>query len=228
MRKQDRVPPTCALQRECSNFGLPCPCKGDGEYWEENREPKSKDKLLNWFLAFLVVLVIGLALFDVAAAKGDNPPVLTQDPAYAPLAETASVFSMQPVIVTCSVRGVNPILDYQAWGYVYLNIPEIHMGVYLCDAAAHITDSTYGLSRRAIAALVLIHESYHLRRQWSDRRSEAKVECKAIRHFRVGAQLLGASPTLATQLRSYALAFHWKLASDYPDYNFGACKVPRP
>ena len=175
----------------------------------------------------LAALCAALILAVPAAALADDG-VLTQAPEYAPLAAVASVFSMQPVIVTCSQHGDDHILDYDAWGYVYLVIPEVHMGVYLCDAALHVTDDTYGLSRRAIAVLVLTHEAYHLRTVWGSRGDEARTECKAIRHFRYAAQMLGASPELATQLRVYALSFHWRLAAKYPEYNLQNCKVPKP
>lgn len=176
-----------------------------------------------------VMALLCVLAYAPAATAGDDPlGPLTQAAEYAPLAAVASVFSMQPVVVTCPPRGDDWILDYEAWGYVYLVVPEIHIGKYLCDAALHITDPSYGLARRAIAALVLVHEAFHLRKQWGSRGDEALTECKAIRHFRVGAQLLGASPELATQLRSYALAFHWRLAARHQDYYVPGCVVPKP
>lgn len=174
-------------------------------------------------IAALVILfaVVTISLF-VQEATG------AQTPEYQRLADVSSIFAMQPTTITCSKPGEDKILDTQAWGYVYLAIPEVHMGVYLCDAAMHIADDSWGLSRRAIGALVLIHESYHLRRPWSVRGDEGKVECAAIRHFRVGAMMLGATAEQATQLRAYALAFHWHLAAKFPAYGFKDCKVPRP
>lgn len=144
------------------------------------------------------------------------------------LADTASIFAMEPVKVTCAEHGEDSILDYEAWGYVYLGIPEIHMGVYLCHAAENVTSNRYGLSRRAFAVMVLVHESYHTRSVWDHRGDEGRVQCKAIRHFRVGAQMLGASPELATTLRAYALAWHWRLAARHPEYAYKGCKVPKP
>ncbi len=169
------------------------------------------------WLAALVLLAV-LAYAPAANAAYESPK----------LARTASVFAMEPVTVTCSEKGEDWILDTQAWGYVYLAVPEVHMSRYLCEAAENVTSDAYGLSLRAIAVLVLTHESYHLRKQWSARADEAKVECAAVRHFRVAAQMLGASPELATQLRAYALAFHWRLAARHPEYNLKNCVVPRP
>jgi hypothetical protein len=155
------------------------------------------------------------------------PPALAQYES-PKLAAVASVFAMEPVKVTCSEHGEDSILDFEAWGYVYLAVPEVHMSTYLCHAAENVTSDAYGLSLRAIAVLVLTHESYHLRTVWGGRGDEALVECKAIRHFRYSAQMLGASPELATQLRVYALAFHWRLAARHPAYNLAGCTVPRP
>ena len=60
-------------------------------------------------------------------------------------------------------------------------------------------------------------------RLWPWRRNEAEVECHAIRHFKVGARLLGASPELANELLPYALAAHARMGRLYRDDN---CKVP--
>jgi hypothetical protein len=166
-------------------------------------------------LAIALVVLAGLVCAQASAYNDDK------------LAQTASVFAMQPVKVQCDTIQEDPEL-WIAWGYVYLFEPVIHTSQYLCEAAANVTDPSYGLSRRALGVLTVTHESYHLRKQWSNRGDEARVECKAIRHFRVAAQLLGASPELATELRAYALAWHWKTAARFPKYNLEDCKVPRP
>jgi hypothetical protein len=147
------------------------------------------------------------------------------EPKYAELERVASIFAMQPVTLECSTPAEDYNL-YDAWGYVYLIFPVIHMGDYLCDAAAEI--GQHGAGVTALAILVLTHEALHLRKQWSARGDEAKVECKAIRHFRVAAQMLGYTAEQATNLRAYALAFHWKLAARIPEYHLSGCQVPRP
>jgi hypothetical protein len=73
--------------------------------------------------------------------------------------------------------------------------------------------------------LVLVHEAYHLRR-WKWHRSEAKVECQAIRYFTTGAELLGASPQLANDLLPYALAAHARMVELFPNYRGRDCKLP--
>jgi len=138
----------------------------------------------------------------------------------------ASTFAQHEVKVVCDPQDE---MFKSAWGYVYLTDPlTLNEAPYLCAALENVNDGLYGLSRRALAILVLIHESYHQRLPWGDRGDEAKVECKAIRHFRYGAQFLGASPEFATALRAYALVWHWRLAAKYPEYNLEGCKVPNP
>jgi hypothetical protein len=95
----------------------------------------------------------------------------------------------------------------------------------LCAGVLGVSDVLLPLWQRATGVLVLVHEAYHLRR-WRWRRNEAKVECQAIRHFRVGAQLLGASPGLANELLPYALAAHGRMVSLFPEYRDPGCKLP--
>ena len=143
------------------------------------------------------------------------------------LAPVASVFAMGPVSVMCSTPAEGASL-YFAWGYVYLFSTEINMTAYLCAAAERVADPFVGMSVRALAVMVLVHEAFHLRKSWSARGDEAKVQCKAIRHFRYAAMMLGASPELATQLRAYALVHHWRIAALIPEYHLEKCRVPRP
>lgn len=143
------------------------------------------------------------------------------------LAPVASVFAQQPVTVLCSTPKEDPSF-YFSWGYVYLFSNVVNMVEYLCEAAERVTDPLVGMSRRALAVMVLTHEAYHLRKTWSARGDEAKTQCKAIRHFRYAAMMLGASPELATQLRAFALAHHWRLAARIPQYHLQNCVVPRP
>jgi hypothetical protein len=95
----------------------------------------------------------------------------------------------------------------------------------LCAGAAAVNDPTLPLWQRATGALVLVHEAYHLRR-WGGRWDEARVECRAIRHFRVGAELLGASPDVANELLPYALAAHQRMVTLFPNYRAPNCRLP--
>jgi hypothetical protein len=95
----------------------------------------------------------------------------------------------------------------------------------LCAGALAVADPGVPVWQRAMGVLVLVHEAYHLRR-WAWRRNEARVECQAIRHFRVGARLLGASPELANELLPVALAAHARMVKLFPEYNDPTCKLP--
>ncbi|HEX9295623.1 MAG TPA: hypothetical protein VF881_07305 [Polyangiaceae bacterium] len=72
---------------------------------------------------------------------------------------------------------------------------------------------------------MLLHEAYHVR-HWKWRRNEGKVECQAIRHFTIGAQLLGASPALANELLPFALAAHARMVTLFPEYRDRTCMLP--
>ena len=90
---------------------------------------------------------------------------------------------------------------------------------------ARSLDPGLPLWQRAVGTLVLVHEAYHLR-HWASWRSEAKVECQAIRHFTVGAQLLGASPELTNELLPFALAAHQRMVTLFREYRDPGCKLP--
>ena len=94
----------------------------------------------------------------------------------------------------------------------------------LCAGALAVSDPGVPLWQRALGTLVLVHEAYHLRR-WRSRRSEAKVECAAIRHFTVGAELLGASHELANELLPFALAGHQRVITLFREYRDPGCKL---
>jgi len=71
--------------------------------------------------------------------------------------------------------------------------------------------------------LTLVHESYHVR-HWRWRLNEARVECQAIRHFRVGVRVLGGSQELADRLLPLGLSWHDQIAQD-PTYRLAPCKL---
>jgi hypothetical protein len=55
--------------------------------------------------------------------------------------------------------------------------------------------------------------------------NEAHVECQAIRHFRVGVQVLGGSQQLADRLFPLALAWHDVITKN-PSYYLASCELP--
>lgn len=174
----------------------------------------------------LLVLLLALALPTTAGAATTWEP--------APEAtRVANVFAMRTdVEVRCysETEPLSPDL-YGAWGYtlpsispfVFLNGPTICAGI---NAIAS-DDPAVPDWKKALGALVLAHESYHLRRWkwWGD---EGKVECQAIRHWRASVRMLGASTAEADRLFPWALQAHWHLAAAAPQYNWEFCQVPGP
>jgi hypothetical protein len=94
----------------------------------------------------------------------------------------------------------------------------------LCPILDNLAYSSADDSTRALAVLTLVHESYHVRR-WAWRLDEARVECQAIRHFRVGVRVLGGSQQLADQLFPLALHWHTEITRN-PAYHLASCNVP--
>lgn len=134
----------------------------------------------------------------------------------------ASIFAMRPVTIACATPETDANLT-DAWGYTYLTWDFAVMRQELCDALEHPTE----LWSEAVAVAVLVHESYHMR-LWPLRANEAVVECRAIRHFKVGARLLGIPPDRVALLLPWALMEHWRLAALVPEYFQVDCKVPNP
>jgi hypothetical protein len=179
-----------------------------------------------WFrLLALAGLVIIAVLLPAGPAVAYDRPALLED--------VASHFALRPAEVRCPSTPEwvsDPIWDndphpQRAWGYTDMLRDFIVIQPLLCAGAAAITDTNVPAWQRATGALVLVHESFHLRR-WKWRRSEAKVECRAIRHFEEGAELLGASAQLANDLLPYALAAHERMVRLYPAYRAPRCKLP--
>ncbi len=174
------------------------------------------------FVCALVALVFVPAA--VAASKW------TPDPAATPVAQVFAERSDVEVQCYDPEEESSPA-GYGAWGYtmplvspvVYLDGPTICAGI---DAIA-TDDPAVPDWEKALGALVLVHESYHLRhwRWWHD---EAKVECRAIRHWRYAVRMLGGTTAVADRLFPWALVAHWHLSAFAPQYYQVACEVPDP
>jgi hypothetical protein len=167
---------------------------------------------------FVVLLAVASACLLPAAAAAEYED--------AKLGEVASVFAMQPVTVTCASADEDWTFAF-AWGYVQPGVPVVHLDSYLCDAIVDVNSKRFGAKRKALAVMVLVHESYHLRESWGGAGSESETQCAAIRHVRVGAQFLGASYSFAMRLRDLAVGWHDQLGADHPEYGLAGCKVPR-
>lgn len=177
--------------------------------------------------ALLLALLVALILAVPASADPQEPrlPAGTESPEL--LAKVASTFAMRPVFIRCETRPAwnsNPNAQ-GSWGYTFLFGDAAYLAPLACEGALHEADLTWPAWTRALGALVLTHESYHMR-HWPWRAYEARVECQAIRHFRVAVQLLGGSAEEATNLLPYALSIHWRVAAKVPVYNLTSCRVP--
>lgn len=172
--------------------------------------------------ASLLVIVVALLAAPPAAAYERSTE----------LEQVASVFALRDAEVRCpsTVEWVaDPIWggpsEARAWAYTDMIHEHIVIHPALCAGAAAVNDPTLPLWQRATGALVLVHEAYHLRR-WGGRWDEAQVECRAIRHFRVAAELLGASAEVANELLPYALAAHQRMVTLFPNYRAPTCRLP--
>jgi hypothetical protein len=182
--------------------------------------PARTPKGLARMTALAVALVCVLASAPAAAAY-ERPPELER---------VASIFAMRSAEVRCPssaewtsdpIWGGGP----RAWGYTNMPYEYVELHPALCAGALAVADATRPPWQRATGVLVLVHEAYHLR-QWRWRFNEAKVECQAIRHFTVGARLLGASPPQANDLLPYALAVHARMGRLFPEYLEPGCTLP--
>lgn len=187
-------------------------------------DPRPPPSGLRKLLALAVVALLAAAAPAAAHAYVRN----------AQLERVASIFAMRPVEVRCP--------DSAEWGDFALielgeSDPQLVFGAThlredwmmlrtdMCDAAALPGDEAVEPSVRALAVLTIVHEAYHVRR-WSARRHEGQVQCQAIRHFRVGAQLLGASRAEADLLFPHALLWHRLIAGPETEYYWPRCVLP--
>jgi hypothetical protein len=174
--------------------------------------------------ASAAVLLTALALAAPTAAY-DRPPLLER---------VAAAFALRPAEVRCPsmtewindpIWGRSWLTPQRTWGYTDMVSEYVVLQPDLCAGAAAITNPEVPAWERAVGALTLVHEAYHLR-LWTYRRNEGKVECRAIQSFTQAAQLLGASPDLANDLLPYALAAHARMTKLIPEYRARKCKLP--
>jgi hypothetical protein len=143
----------------------------------------------------------------------------------------ASWMANQAVTVRCLGPGEKDSpASVGAWAYVFLWQPVIYADDEVCEGALAIVhhDTSVAWWQQALGALVLTHESFHLRLNMGNRGNEAATECRAIRHVRYMLERLGASPKLVAKLLPWALALHWRLAATVPAYYAPHCNVPNP
>lgn len=161
---------------------------------------------MRWRL-FVLALVAVLATPTAAPARTTNPV----------LNEVTAFFAVRTdVSVRCYGPDEKGSPEYfGAWGYVKTPLARAsksHLDDTICEGALGVNDPELPAWQRALGVSVVVHEAWHLRR-WRFAGNEAKVECQAIRHWRKGARLLGATPETLTELWPAALATHYELAN---------------
>lgn len=165
-------------------------------------------------------LLVGLAALMLSGdARGDQRAAL--------LDVVASVYSLGVGEIRCPSKTQWDADFASSFGHAYTNIRDEYtvLAPGVCAGALGIGDSAVPAWQQAVGTLVLVHESFHLRR-WRHRRDEGKVECQAMTYFTEAAMRLGASAEQAQLLYPYALAFHERLLRTFPGYRERTCRVP--
>lgn len=165
---------------------------------------------------FIAALAATLMLGLPAAAGADDG-----------LNHVASIFAQRAITVeTPTPAEWNTNFFAQGtWGYTFLFSDSVNVAPKVWNGAEHAADPKWPAWQRALGVLVITHESYHLR-NWGWAANEGRVECAAIRHFKVAVQLFGGTRADADFLLPYALSIHWRIAGRYPAYNYRNCRVP--
>lgn len=129
--------------------------------------------------------------------------------------------------VECATPDEAAELGLDDWSFAFTEMKQhyVMMRGDLCPAAENAADESIPPLERSIAILALVHEAYHVR-AWTWRHDEARVECRAIQHFKIGAQLLGASEDQAQELLPFALMWHYFIARPEWLYYDPNCRVP--
>jgi hypothetical protein len=112
-----------------------------------------------------------------------------------------------------------------SWAYTNVRRDYTVLGPVACAGALGVGSANVPAWQQALGALVLAHESFHLR-HWRFRRDEGKVECQALANFRDATRLLGATAAQAEDLYPYALALHDYKVRLFPQYRDPKCVIP--
>ena len=135
-----------------------------------------------------------------------------------------------PAVVRCpesaqewrfDLGGMDDSDSEDVYGRTFIGSSVVEFRWDLCPILDQLAYSDADDSTKALAVLTLLHESYHVR-HWAWRLDEARVECRAIRHFRVGVRVLGGSQELADRLLPYALAWDAEITMT-PGYHLASC-----
>jgi len=112
-----------------------------------------------------------------------------------------------------------------SWAYTDVRRDYTVLGPGACVGALGVGSANVPGWQQALGALVLAHESFHLR-HWRFRRDEGKVECQALANFRNATRQLGATAAQAEDLYPYALAWHDYKVRLFPRYRDPNCVIP--
>jgi hypothetical protein len=173
-----------------------------------------------WFSAATASLCAALA----CPCLTQQADAYTTDPHIAAFVELFA--NGRPAVVRCpdsaqewrfDLGGTDDSDSESVYGRTFIHSPVVEFRWDLCPILAQLRYSDADDSTKALAVLTLLHESYHLR-HWAWRLDEARVECQAIRHFRVGVRVLGGSQELADRLLPHALDWHAKITGT-PGYH---------
>jgi len=180
-------------------------------------------------IATLATAITAITLAGIVAPAAAAPSTWTSPV----LADVSSWLAQRDVGVKCyAFAEPDSPWGHDAWGYVRKPLGKsrlTHLDERLCLGALDVNGELPAW-QRALGVIVLTHEAYHLRR-WGAAGDEAKVECRAIRHWKVVARRLGATEETVAELWPAALASHYELAS-YRDwlgerpYDDPSCDVP--
>lgn len=141
----------------------------------------------------------------------------------------ASKIAGTPLEVRCWTTDADDPDDMPgAWGYVFIFDTTVYLSPKACAGALALVRGTMApLWQLGLGALVLTHESYHLKASlpFYRRVNEAQTECRAVKRVPLTLLSLGATPALADAILPWSLAEHYRV-STIEGYNYPSCAVP--
>ena len=165
-----------------------------------------------------LVLIVLATLVLVGAAQAYERP--------ANLNEIAAFYSLGVGEIRCPSQREWDADFASSFGYAYTHMLDDYsvLSPLVCAGVLGVGNTDVPDWQQALGVLVLVHESFHLRR-WRWRRNEGKVECQAMVYFKEAAVRLGASAEHAHSLYVDAMALHMHKVSLFPQYRDRACKL---
>jgi len=168
-------------------------------------------------LCVLLVSALVVLCLPATASSYETPPQLN---------DVARVYSLGIGEVRCPTVAEWDADFASSFGYAYTHMVREYavLSPTVCQGALGVGTTAIPDWQQALGVLVLVHESFHLRR-WRWRRNEGKVECQALVYFREAAVRLGATVQHAASLYAYAIALHAYKVSLFPQYRDSSCRA---